>query len=185
MQVTPEITFRNFEPSDRIRERVDKELRQLESHHPRLIACKVVVEGDAGRHRSGNLSRVRLHLVMPGGQEVSVSNVGDDKHAHEDVMVAIRDAFQAAERQLKKVKRDPQTEAAMVETRISGEIARFIAGQPAGFIRGEDGADYYFHANESTEVPFETLRVGDAVMFRPESGEKGPLARAVHKRGAT
>lgn len=163
---------------------MDKELVRLESHYPRLTACKVVIEGGTGRHQTGNLARVRLHLVLPGGQEVSVSNVGDDKHAHEDVMVAIRDAFRAAERQLKSAKRDPRVEAAMSETRISGEVARFIAGEPAGFIRGEDGVDYYFHANESTEVAFDQFRVGDAVMFRPEDGNKGPMARAVHKRGA-
>ena len=185
MQVTPEITYRNFEPSEHIRERVDKELRRLESHHPRITACKVVVEGGTSRRHSGDLARVRLHIVLPGGHEVAVSDVGDDKHAHEDVLVAIRDAFRAAEHQLQAAKRDPRVEAAMSETRMSGEIARFIAGEPAGFIRGEDGVDHYFHANESTEVPFEQLRVGDAVTFRPEDGEKGPIARAVHKRAAS
>lgn len=184
IQVAPEITYRNFEPSERIRARVGKELGRLESHFPKITACKVLVEGGLGRRRTGDLAQVHLHFVLPGGKEVSVSEMGDEKHAHEDVMVAIRDAFRAAERQLKSVQPDPRMEAGVQKTRISGKIARFIADEPAGFIRGEDGVDHYFHANESTGTPFDQLRVGDAVTFRPDAGEKGPVARSVHRRRA-
>lgn len=182
MQVAPEITYRNFEPSERVRARVDKELKRIETHFPRITACKVLVEGGSGRRRTGDLTKVHLHLVLPGGKEVSVSEMGDEKHAHEDVIVSIRDAFRAAERQLKSVQPDPRAEAGMHRARIGGEITRFIADEPAGFIRGEDGVDHYFHAQESTETPFEQLRVGDPVTFRPDVGEKGPMARAVHRR---
>ena len=45
MQVAPEISFRSFEPTDRIRSRIDKEVETLEAHFPRMISCKVMVEG--------------------------------------------------------------------------------------------------------------------------------------------
>ncbi len=185
MQVTPEISFKSFEPSQRVRDRVSKEVQHLEQIFPRLISCKVVVEGNTGRHKVGNLSRVRIHVGLPDGQEVAVSHHGDDKHAHEDVTVAIRDSFRAAERQLKKIKPDPRTAGAQHATRLSGTIARFIAEEPAGFIHGEDGTEYYFHAREVTDSAFNTLLVDDPVTFRVEDGHKGPMARTVHKRLAS
>ncbi|MEL6662774.1 MAG: HPF/RaiA family ribosome-associated protein [Pseudomonadota bacterium] len=182
MQVTPEITYKSFEPSERIRERVEHELRALESHYPRMISCKVVVSGGSGRRTTGDLARVALHVGMPGGKEVAVSKTQDDAGAHSDVMVAIRDAFQAAEKQLKALKPDPRTDGAL-PTRLAGTFLRKIDGEPAGFIRSEDGADYYVHAREATGAKFDSLAPGDAVTFRPDEGEKGPMARAVHRRG--
>lgn len=182
MPVEPEITYKRFEPSERIRARVDKELRQLEAHYPRILACKVIVEGGSGRRRTGDLAEVRLHVLMPGAREIAVSNHQDDAGAHSDVMVAIRDAFAAAERQLRDLKPDPSAEA-QTPTRLSGTVARFIAGEPAGFITAEDGTDYYVHAREVTAANFDALTVGEAVTFRPDEGENGPMARAVHKRG--
>ncbi|MGA1341948.1 MAG: HPF/RaiA family ribosome-associated protein [Hyphomonas sp.] len=182
MQVEPEITYKRFEPSERIQARVEKELRQLEAHHPRITACKVIVEGGARRRRTGDLAEVTLHVVMPGAREIAVSNRQDDAGAHSDVMVAIRDAFAAAERQLRALKPDPRTEAS-TQRRLAGTVARFIAGEPVGFITAEDGTEYYLHAREVTGAKFETLTVGEAVTFRPDEGEKGPMARAVHRRG--
>lgn len=181
MQVEPEITYRDFVPSDRIRDRVDKEIARLEAHYPRLTACKVVVEGGPRRRQSGDLARVRLHLVLPGHKEVSVSSMQDDRGEHSDVMVAIRDAFAAAASQLKTIRPDPRHEATFA-TRMTGQIARFMAGQGAGFIRSVDGTDYYFHENEATSQRFDDFRVGDEVSFLPDEGENGPVARAVHKR---
>jgi cold shock CspA family protein len=182
VQVTPEISFKHFEPTQRIRDRVAREVQHLEQVFPRLISCKVVVEGNAGRHKFGNLSRVRLHIGLPGGHEVAVSQHGDDKHAHEDINVAIRDSFRAAERQLKKVKPNPRVVGAQRATRLTGTIVRFIAEEPAGFIRGEDGQEYYFHTREITGSTLKDLVIGDAVTFRVEDGEKGPMARVIHKR---
>ena len=182
MQVEPEITYKRFDPSERIKARVEKALRQLEEHHPRITACKVIVEGGSHRRRTGDLAKVTLHVLMPGSKEVAVSNRQDDAKAHSDVMVAIRDAFAAAERQLRALKPNPRAEA-QTPTRLSGTIARFIAGEPAGFITGQDGIDYYLHAREVTGANFDTLTVGESVTFRPDEGRNGPLARAVHRRG--
>lgn len=182
MKVEPEITYKGFEPSGQIQARVEKELRQLEAHHPRITACKVIVEAGSGRRRTGDLAEVTLHVVMPGAREVAVSNRQDDASAHSNVMVAIRDAFAAAERQLRALKPDPRTEA-QTPTRLAGTVSRFIAGEPAGFITAQDGTDYYLHAREVTGAKFDTLTVGESVTFRPDEGEKGPMARAVHRRG--
>ncbi|MDJ0921912.1 MAG: HPF/RaiA family ribosome-associated protein [Henriciella sp.] len=183
MQVTPEISYKNMTPTKRVQSRVEKELRHIEKVYPRLISCKVFVDGSEGsKRRKGNLARVRLHLGLPGGRDVAVSHHSDDNHAHEDVMVALRDAFRAAERQRKKAKPDPRIDGAMEDTRLSGIIARFNAEEPSGFIKASDQTEYYFHENEVTADAFEDLQIGVAVTFRPDDGEKGPMARAVHRR---
>lgn len=182
MQVTPQISYKNLDPTERVRLYVEKELRHLEALQSRLISCRIAIEGPAGRRRKGDLYRVRLHLGLPGHQEVAVGHHSDDKQAHEDVQVAIRDAFRAAEHQLKKQKWDARRAAAFGSTRMAGKVARFIAGEPAGFILGEDGRDYYFHAREATGTKFDDLVIGQPVSFRFEDGHKGPMARAVHKR---
>ena len=68
--------------------------------------------------------------------------------------------------------------------RIAARLADAMRDHLLLLIRGEDGVDHYFHANESTGTPFDQLRVGDAVTFRPDAGEKGPMARSVHRRRA-
>ena len=183
MQVAPEVSYKNIASSQRIRRRVAKELAHLEKIYPRLISCKVLVEGpDGTRGSKGHLARVRLHLGLPGGREVAVSHRSDDNHAHEDVYVAIRDSFRAAERQLKKIKPDPRVDGSLEDTRLSGTIARFNAEERSGFIQASDQTDYYFHENEVTGGEFDQLTIGEAITFRPDMGKKGPMARTVHRR---
>jgi ribosome-associated translation inhibitor RaiA len=93
------VTFRNLDPSaaveDAVRERADK----LEELCDRIQHCRVVVEASDRRHHRGRLYQVRLTLRLPG-EELVVRADGDADHAHEDVYVAVRDAFDAARRQL-------------------------------------------------------------------------------------
>ena len=65
----------------------------------RITACDVVVECTNHRHHKGRIYRVGIDLVVPGA-ELVVSRAPDEKHEHEDVYVAIRDSFDAAERLL-------------------------------------------------------------------------------------
>jgi hypothetical protein len=50
-----------------------------------------------GRHRQGTIYHVRVDLTAPGGEVVVNREPGED-HTHEDLHVAIRDAFDAARR---------------------------------------------------------------------------------------
>ncbi len=100
MAANVRITFRDLSPpqlaEERIRERVDR----LARLHPRIIACRTVVEAPHRHRHKGKLYRVRIDVTLPGGELVVDRNAAD-KHAHEDFFVAVRDAFNAMEGKLR------------------------------------------------------------------------------------
>ncbi len=99
MEMPLVVTFRQMPASPAVEARIEELVAELEHYSERIISCRVTVEQD-DRHKSqGNLFRVRIDLGVPG-KEIVVSHEGPRNHAHEDVMVAVRDAFHAAKRQL-------------------------------------------------------------------------------------
>lgn len=99
MQVPLEITFRGLPHSDAVEGKIREKTAKLEQLCDSIISCKVVVEAEHHHQHQGNLFHVRIDLSVPQKQIV-VSRDHHDKQAHEDVYVALRDAFEAAKRQL-------------------------------------------------------------------------------------
>ncbi len=99
MQSPVQITFRGFEHSDFVEAKIREKAEKLEQYYPHITSCRVIVEAEHHRHHKGNLYNVRIDINVPG-KEIVVSQKKHEKHAHEDVYVAIRDAFDAAKRQL-------------------------------------------------------------------------------------
>ena len=99
MQSPLNISFRNMDPSEAIETRVREKAEKLERLYDRIISCEVVVEAPHRNHQRGKLYDVRINLSVPG-DDINVGRTGPQNHAHEDVYVAIRDAFAAAGRQL-------------------------------------------------------------------------------------
>jgi ribosome-associated translation inhibitor RaiA len=105
--LTPEsvqITFRGLESSDALKEDILARVAKLESQHPHLTKCSIVIDLPHHHHRHGRLYHVGL-VLHESGREIAVSREHHDAHAHEDVYVAIRDAFVAAEKRLESLKR--------------------------------------------------------------------------------
>lgn len=98
MSLTPEITFRNMEASPAIRERVEDRVAWLERHNGRLTHVRVTIEAPHRNHQKGKIYHVKIAMGLPGHPELVVSQEPENNHAHEDVYVAIRDAFAAARR---------------------------------------------------------------------------------------
>jgi ribosomal subunit interface protein len=99
MEDDVQISFRGVEPSaaveDRIRERVAR-LRRLDD---RITSCHVVVHAPHRHRHKGRLYEARIRLCRPG-HELIINGEGRQDRSHEDVYVAVRDAFEAAERRL-------------------------------------------------------------------------------------
>lgn len=121
MQVPLEITFRGFPHSDAVETRVREKAAKLEQFCDNIISCKVALELEHQHQHQGNLFHVRIDLKVPA-KHIVVSREHHDKQSHEDMYVALRDAFDVAKRQLEEhvriqrgeVKRHPV--AAVTET---------------------------------------------------------------------
>lgn len=62
---------------------------------------------------------------------------------------------------------------------INGVVRWFDEAKGYGFIRS-DNKEYFVHFKEIKSDGFKTLKEGDAVRFKPESGAKGPMATQVY-----
>jgi ribosome-associated translation inhibitor RaiA len=99
MKIPIEISYRGLEPSPAIEDAIHKRVAKLEKRFGRIMTCRVSVEAPHQRHRRGTRYRVRIDLTVPGAELVA-GRAHEIDGAHEDVQVAIRDAFRACSRQL-------------------------------------------------------------------------------------
>lgn len=104
MQVPLEITFRGIPHSDAVATKIREKAAKLEQFYDHIISCRVAVEAEHHHQHQGNLYKIRIDLSVPQKQIV-VSRDHHDKQAHEDCYVALRDAFEAAKRQLEEYAR--------------------------------------------------------------------------------
>jgi ribosomal subunit interface protein len=100
MQLPLQIVCRGFSCSESIDAKVRARVEKLEELVSNIISCRVVIESPHHHHHKGNPYHVSVDVTVPHG-EVVVGRNGGDNHAHEDVYVAIRDAFDAMDRRLK------------------------------------------------------------------------------------
>ena len=99
MEVLLQLQFRNLDPSPAIEAAVRKHVDKLKFFNGDIISCRVAIESPHKHQYKGKLYHVVVDVRVPG-KEIVVSRAPDDQQAHEDVYVAIRDAFDAARRQV-------------------------------------------------------------------------------------
>ena len=180
MQVPLQITFRHMDTSEAAAARIRERAAELERFFDRIISCRVVVECRHPRRQQGNLFRARVDLKVPG-REIVVGRDPAAHRAHEDVYVAIRDAFDAARRLLEDHVRGRRGEVKLHAVPDHGRIVRFLPEQNCGFILSADGTEIYFHRNSVANGGFDKLTVGDEVRFVAQHSEsaEGPQASTV------
>ena len=180
MQLPLQITFRHMDSSEAVAARIRERAGELERFSDRIISCRVVVECRHPRRRQGNLFRVRIDLKIPG-REIAVGRDPAAHHSHEDVYVAIRDAFDAARRALEDHVRERRGEVKLHAVPEHGRIARLLPERDGGFILTSDGNEIYFHRNSVANSGFDKLAVGDEVRFVAQHSESavGPQASTV------
>ena len=91
------IAFQELPPSPAVEASVRTHVAKLAKFYGRLEACRGFLSTAHRRHRTGTRFRVRVELDVPGERLVVGRERGRDG-AHEDVYVAVRDAFRAARR---------------------------------------------------------------------------------------
>ena len=99
MELPLQLQFRNMGHSAAIEAAVRKHVEKLKFFNGDIISCRVAIESPHKHQYKGKLYHVVVDVRVPG-KEIVVSRAPDDQQAHEDVYVAIRDAFDAARRQV-------------------------------------------------------------------------------------
>lgn len=100
MQIPLQITLDGIEHSDALYNAIREKAEKLDRYYEHIISCRVVLEL-AGRHkRHGKQFTARIDLKVPSG-EIAVTREHD-----QDLQIALRDAFDAARRQLEDYARE-------------------------------------------------------------------------------
>ena len=180
MQVPLQITVRNVPRSPALEARIRDKAAKLEEFDPRISSCHVTVEESSKHHHQGRQFSVRVDLRVPG-REIVASRDHDA-----DIFVALRDAFDAAKRQLEDVVREKRGDVKAHEVVRHGHIARLDVREGWGFIQADDGGELYFSRENVAHPAFEHLEPGMPVQFIEELAAEGPQAKrvSVGKHGA-
>ncbi len=173
MQQPLQITVRDFPHSEALDAHIRDKAAKLESLFPDIVGCRVVVELPHRHKHQGKPFNVRLEIKVPGDELV----VNRDRH--EDVYVALRDAFDAAKRQLEDYARKLRGAVKVHEPVVLGKVTRIFPEEGFGFIESRDGRELYFHRENVVSSDFDRLDVGAEVRFIEEMGGEGWQAKRV------
>ena len=181
METPLELSFRNMDASDFVAGLVREKVEKMERLFDGITSCHVYVEAPHRHQHKGNQYEVRIEVRVPG-TELTVNNKPGDVNAHEDINVAVRDAFNAMERQLKRWKQKISGEVKSHPGGLQGRIAEIDRERGFGQIATTDGRLIYFHRNAVVEGDFAALKPVELVIQTKES-EKGPQASTVRPIG--
>jgi ribosomal subunit interface protein len=174
MQIPLEMTLRDIPESPAVETRIREKVAKLERFHDRIMGCRVTVESPQQRKHQGKLYSVHIDITVPGGGELVVNRV-----QHEDIYVAIRDAFNAATRQLEDHNRVRRGDVKEHPVPGHARVARLFPAQGYGFLETPDRREIYFNRNSVLDPGFDRLDVGTEVQYIEEQGQQGPQARMV------
>lgn len=181
MIIPLELTFQGFDSSDAVRADVEKRVEKLERFFSEITSCRVVLEA---AHKSQHQTRhyqVHIDITVPGKELVASSDPKPEENEHDDLYIAIRDAFEAAERQLKdyneKLRENRRQENRTEPPRAV--VAKLFEDEGYGFLEALDGREIYFHKNSLLNNDLEDISVGAHVEYAEEMGENGPQASSV------
>ncbi len=99
MQVPLQIKFRHMEPSALIEARVRERCHKLQRFAEYVTSCRVTIDAQHGQQQKDGLFRVIIDINLPG-EEIVTSHHPVQNHTHENVNIALQDAFDMARHQL-------------------------------------------------------------------------------------
>lgn len=168
-----QITFHNIQNSEAVEEYVQDKLKKLDTLFADIISCHVTIELPHKHHHQGKQFNVRVNLSVPG-DEIIVN-----RDHHEDIFIALREAFDAVKRQLEDYIHLIRSEVKTHTLEHIGHVSRISQKEGFGFILGEDATERYFHKDNVKSPNFEHLKKGDKVRFIDEPSSEGLQAKRV------
>lgn len=194
MDLPVQLTFRHMEPSSAVEARIQKEAAKLGRLCDHIIRCQVIVEAPHEHQHKGKLYHIRIDLSVPDAQ-LSASRERHDRQAHEDVYVAVRDAFSAAQRQLENYIRRKRRPVKNHEATVTlgrqqkpgyksiatvGRVKVLYPYEDCGTLETANGREIYFHRNSVLTPGFDNLEEGKEVRFVEEQSDEGLQVSTVY-----
>lgn len=94
MQMPLQITSRQLPVTHAIESNIKQKIKKLDRFNDQIIGCRVTIDTPHRHKHKGREYNLTIDVTIPG-KEIVVKH-----ESHEDLYVSIRDAFEAAKRQL-------------------------------------------------------------------------------------
>jgi ribosome-associated translation inhibitor RaiA/cold shock CspA family protein len=183
LQKPLQITFKGTESSPAFEALIRQRVDALERLHPRITACRVVVEIP---HRGADSAKVPVGVAVevdvPGHNTIFGKDIQERHEAKADHTAPLNNAFDAVERQLGKISDMQIHNVKSAEAAPqSGIVVRLFAEQSYGFVEIDNSPELYFTRNTVTGGDFDELEVGMVVQVTcaTDEGPMGPQASSV------
>ncbi|MCI0469268.1 MAG: HPF/RaiA family ribosome-associated protein [Nitrospirae bacterium] len=173
MEMNFQLQTHNIKISDSVKDEISRKAEKLTEFYDRINRCRVVVDMPHRHSNEGGKYEVRIDMTLPGS-EIVIKQQG-----HEDIAIAVREAFDAARRKLEDYGRRQRGDVKYHEAAPRARISALHMNEGYGFITTADGREIYFHENSVTNHEFSRLKVEMEVRFVEAKGEKGPQASSV------
>ncbi|HUK56881.1 MAG TPA: ribosome-associated translation inhibitor RaiA [Nitrospiria bacterium] len=173
MKLPLQITVRNASVSDAVKNEILEKASKLDQYSDHIMGCRVTVDSPHRHQHQGMRYEVQIDLTVRGSELVV------KRQPHEDIYVAIRDAFDAARRQLEDYEHRLRGDVKRHEPATHARVSKLFPEEDYGFLEETDGREIYFHRNSVLHDAFDRMKIGTEVRFVEEAGEKGPQASTV------
>jgi ribosomal subunit interface protein len=173
MPASLQITLRDMPNSEALETHIREKVKKLDDLFSHVISCRVVVEMPHRHQQQGKEFNVCIDLGVPGNEIVV------NRRHNEDPYIALRDAFDAARRQLEDYIHRLRRETKVHVMEHVGHVARISHKEGFGFIADQDGAELYFHRENVISPSFDKLKEGDEVKFVEEVDAGRPQAKRI------
>lgn len=170
-----QITVCDLPDSPAIENHLRKKAEKLDRFYHRINSCRIVVTIPQKHKHNGKIYCIRIEITVPGRELVV------NRQLSQDIYVAIRDAFNALQRQLENYARKRRGDVKRHELGNKGVVKRLFQEDGYGFIQGLDGNELYFSSSNMSNIEFEQLEIGDKVEFLMVAANDGWQAHRVTK----
>lgn len=96
-----QVIFHGMDRSEAVDERIVTEMQKLGKIHPRITSARVTIEAPPHHKHKGNIFAVGIVLDIPGS-DLAINTGRSNNPAHQDIYIAIRDAFAILTRNVKE-----------------------------------------------------------------------------------